>query len=235
MTLLLRQEHHHVEATLGLDLSYFQGDVPQSSWNCLKQNGREFAIIQAQTQSGHVNPYIVNDINRAKAAGIQYVDIYIFPNVNMDPAEQVRNTVNFVKQNGGSFGQIWIDVEGPQYWSSNCNNNVAFISKMVNAGHAAGYPTHIYTSNSQWSPITCGSTAFSHLQLWYAHYDGRASFDDFYAFEVGLDHQSSNIKELLTFVVLPLMKTFIKKEQLIRPETFKLSVMNTNKLWLFLE
>ncbi|EFC38524.1 predicted protein [Naegleria gruberi] len=169
-------------ATLGLDLSYFQGDVSQSSWNCLKQSGREFAIIQAQLSTGRVNPYVANDINRAKAAGIKYVDIYIFPNINEDAAAQVQNTVNFIKSNGATFGQIWLDIEGPQYWTNNCQTNVNFISRMVNAGRATGYPVHIYSSHSQWQPITCGSTAFSNLQLWWAYYDNNASFDNFQSF-----------------------------------------------------
>jgi hypothetical protein len=40
----------------------------------------------------------------------------------------------------------------------------------------------IYTGNSQWSPIMGGSTQFSKLPLWYAHYDNNPSFSDFKAF-----------------------------------------------------
>jgi GH25 family lysozyme M1 (1,4-beta-N-acetylmuramidase) len=40
----------------------------------------------------------------------------------------------------------------------------------------------IYTSNSQWSPITGGSTQLSKYPLWYPHYDNNPSFSDFVPF-----------------------------------------------------
>ena len=184
VAVLLCVNIHTCLAVAGIDLSYFQGDVSQASWNCLKQSGKSFAVIQAQLGSGTINPYVANNIKRAKAAGIDYVDVYIFPDINRDPAEQVQATINFINQNGAGnlFGEIWLDIEGPQYWTSNCNTNIAFLSKMVNAARATGHKVQIYTSASQWNPIMCGSTAFSGMQLWYAHYDSNPSFGDFSPF-----------------------------------------------------
>jgi len=42
--------------------------------------------------------------------------------------------------------------------------------------------TGIYSSNSQWTPIMGGSTAFSKYPLWYAHYDYKDNFSDFSPF-----------------------------------------------------
>ena len=83
---------------------------------------------------------------------------------------------------GVSYGMLWIDVEGTQYWSSSTSNNVNFIQQMVDEGKKKGVSIGIYTSNSQWSPITGGSTAFKSYPLWYPHYDNSASFSDFVPF-----------------------------------------------------
>lgn len=53
---------------------------------------------------------------------------------------------------------------------------------MVNEGKARGISLGIYSSASQWSPIMGGSTKFSSLPLWYAHYDSNPSFSDFSPF-----------------------------------------------------
>ena len=64
-----------VEATRGVDLSYFQGNVSVASMTCLKEQGNEFIIIQATAgSSGRVNPYVVSDIIAARKAGFKYVD-----------------------------------------------------------------------------------------------------------------------------------------------------------------
>ena len=39
---------------------------------------------------------------------------------------------------GTSYGMLWIDVEGTQYWSSSTSNNINFISAMLNEGKARG-------------------------------------------------------------------------------------------------
>jgi hypothetical protein len=62
---------------------------------------------------------------------------------------------------GASVGMLWIDVEGTQYWGSNQASNVDFISRITNRGVARGVSMGIYTSNSQWSPIT-GKSATMH-------------------------------------------------------------------------
>ncbi len=83
---------------------------------------------------------------------------------------------------GATVGMLWLDVEGTQYWSSSTTNNVNFLSSMVTEGKNKGYSLGIYSSASQWNPIMGGSTDFSSLPLWYAHYDGVDSFSDFSAF-----------------------------------------------------
>lgn len=47
---------------------------------------------------------------------------------------------------------------------------------------AQGLAVGIYTSESQWGPITNNSPIGSSYPLWYAHYDGNPSYSDFSPF-----------------------------------------------------
>lgn len=105
-----------VEATRGLDLSVFQGEVSQSSWNCLKNSGYEFAIIHAWQSTGKSNPYVNTDIARARNAGFKYIDIYVFPDFHMgiqSAGNQLKQAVHNVTQ---QYGMVWIDIEAAQLW-----------------------------------------------------------------------------------------------------------------------
>ena len=55
---------------------------------------------------------------------------------------------------------------GPQYWHASRDENIAYIEEAIKAVQAKGVPVAVYTSESQWSPITGGATIASHLPLW---------------------------------------------------------------------
>ena len=183
-TLLLLQAPSGAQATLGLDLSVYQGEVSQASWTCLHQKGYRFAIIQAWLSSGKANPYVSTDIARAKAAGFQYVDIYVFPDFAKGIASagsQIKSAVAAARAGGQNFGMAWIDIEAAQLWGK-CADNLAFLRAMLAAGEQMGLHMGIYSSQYQWQSIMCSSSEFSHYQLWYPHYDYNPSFSDWRAF-----------------------------------------------------
>ena len=60
---------------------------------------------------------------------------------------------------------------------------------MINQANALGIKWGIYTSASQWGPITGNTAEFGAPALWYAHYDGSPSFSDFRPFG-GWSHPS---------------------------------------------
>eukprot|EP00767_Chilomastix_cuspidata_P000722 gnl/Chilomastix_cuspidata/12.p1 GENE.gnl/Chilomastix_cuspidata/12~~gnl/Chilomastix_cuspidata/12.p1 ORF type:complete len:227 (-),score=22.48 gnl/Chilomastix_cuspidata/12:38-688(-) len=169
-------------ATTGFDLSYFQGSVSQSSFECLYNDGYRFGILQAQRSNGKYNSYAKTQYNNAKNAGFKNVDWYIFPDMDKDAYDQVSSTISSLKSDGLLDGNmIWIDIEGEEYFSDSCSANVDFIQDVVDAARSMwdGCGNHncigMYTSNSQWDPIACGSTQFSDMQLWWPRYDGKAS------------------------------------------------------------
>ncbi len=157
------------DLTLGTDVSQL---TSVSSYSCMTQAGYSFTVVRAYESGGAVDPHAVASIANAWAGGQTSVDAYIFPcvascNGSPSPAAQIQATVNNLR--GSDYGMLWLDIEGPQYWYSSASQNVAFIQAMVNECNAQGISCGIYTSNSQWSPITGGSTAFNSLPLWYPH------------------------------------------------------------------
>ena len=176
-------------ATYGFDHSVYQGAVSVSSYQCLKNNGKQFAILQAQQSNGSINQYAYTQYTNAKAAGIQYIDWYIFPTINQSASGQVTNTINYLKNNGLlNTNMIWIDVESSDLFYSSCSSNVNFLHEIFNTarslynGCGNNNCIGMYTSASQWNPICCGDTSFSQYQLWWPRYDGSASSANWSAF-----------------------------------------------------
>lgn len=184
LILVVSSTMHQVHATLGLDLSYFQGEVSQDSWKCLHDKGYQFAIIQAYRSNGVTNPYVATDIARAKAAGFKNVDIYVFPSFAKGIASagtQLKTAVEAARSKGQNFGMVWIDIEESKLWG-NCSSNQAFLRGMLHAGEAMGLHLGIYSSAYQWTGIMCSSTEFSHYPIWYSHYDNKPNFSDWKPF-----------------------------------------------------
>ena len=50
---------------------------------------------------------------------------------------------------GATYGMLWLDVEGTDYWSSNAQSNINFLQEMVDRGNARG--------------VTLGKSIWSHL------------------------------------------------------------------------
>jgi hypothetical protein len=112
---------------------------------------------------------------------MEYVDIYMFPCFSCgNPASQVDqllaylNSYNISNVPSGkgpnTYGTLWFDIEGPQYWGSQ-SANVAFIQGLIAQGRARGISLGVYSSESQWSPITGNANIASDLPIWYPHYE----------------------------------------------------------------
>lgn len=87
-------------------------------------------------------------------------DLYLFPDMHAgDPAGQVRSMLSYLKQYNvthhtpskppNTFGTVWIDIEGPQYWGSQSENR-DFLSGMISELKSNGVAVGIYASESQW-------------------------------------------------------------------------------------
>lgn len=117
-------------------------------------------------------------IRNAHAAGIPYVDGYLFPCAGKSASAQVQGTLNGLSENGARIGTLWLDIEtNPSRgcgWSADKASNCNFIKDMIKAGHAAGRTIGVYSSPYEWSTVAgnCNIRGeFSDVPLWYAHYD----------------------------------------------------------------
>eukprot|EP01027_Heterolobosea_sp_BB2_P015542 GEZU01022227.1.p1 GENE.GEZU01022227.1~~GEZU01022227.1.p1 ORF type:complete len:250 (-),score=65.00 GEZU01022227.1:135-812(-) len=170
-------------ATTGVDVSSWVGP---STFSCMKSQGIDFAIVRGYESVGQVDPNGITTVYNARAAGIPYVDMYFFPCFRCgNPAGQINEFYHALvaKDAIDKIGMLWFDIEGPgTYWGGSCSENINFISTLISTAESLGFKVGIYTSATQWSPIACNNVFASKLPLWYSHYDGVQSFDDFVPF-----------------------------------------------------
>jgi len=166
-------------ATVGVDLSQECTD-----FTCLYNEGFRYAIIRAWMSSGEPDPVGPHTIYNAWAGGMEDVDVYFFPCFSCgDPAGQVQSAVANLQSYSDQYGMMWFDIEGPGvYWGDSQSDNANFFQALIDEANNLGVKFGVYTSASQWIPIMGGYTGGSAYPLWYAHYDGDPSFDDFSAF-----------------------------------------------------
>ncbi|CAL6006159.1 Glycosyl_hydrolase family 25 protein [Hexamita inflata] len=196
--------------TRGFDVSYYQGAVSQDTFNCLYNNGYRFAIIQAQIGSTF-NNNAISDYWRAKQAGIEYVDFYIFPTTAKDARGQVRDTINRLISEGVMAGMVWLDVESIELFFDDWSTNQWYISTMLDemSNILGANRVGVYSNWNQWQSIVGWNwTGASGHQLWYPHYDNWQSFDDFQNLVAGTLHPSSNTKVTKTSAGPPSTETF---------------------------
>ena len=167
-------------SVLGVDVSQL---FSTSTYQCMKTNGYYFAILRGYCSYGGVDAHITSNLQNAKAAGL-VTDIYMFPCRGKSSTSQVDQMMAAISSS--SYGMVWIDVEtnpssgcgwGKDY-TANCNYLAELISRIKQHGKVPG----VYTSSYMWQTImgtqtSCASAATQ--QLWYAHYDGQASFSDY--------------------------------------------------------
>jgi len=161
--------------------------VSQSTWSCLIGQGYVYAIVRCYRSNGQIDSNAVATIKNAWAAGIERVDVYMFPCYSCgDPAGQVTSAVNNLQNNHVNYTAFWLDIEGgTQYWSATKSNNQNFFVGLVNQAKSMHQKIGVYTSSSEWNGIMGNSyTGGSAYPLWYPHYQAPPdpSFNDFVAF-----------------------------------------------------
>lgn len=154
--------------------------VPPDGWRALKTNhSASFGIVRCYQSNGQVDPNAAQSLKNAVAAGLSWVDVYHFPSGNVDPSQQVNDALTALSSAGASFNRYWFDVQDGDLWSSNPTSNAAILRQLIAAAEAKSVRVGIYTSYAVWSKIMANDTSFAAYPLWYAHWDGNASFSDF--------------------------------------------------------
>lgn len=166
---------------MGFDISAFIG--PLDCFEDIAAAGHSFMIIELQSTKVW-NKDLVHNINNARKAGINDIDVYLFPQKDRTGREQVSTALKFLQDNKVEFGTFWLDVEEQKYWFETCDQNIKFLHDMVNAAleYLPRERIGIYTMNYYWKPLMCGSTEFSSFKLWWPQYDNSPSISNFVPF-----------------------------------------------------
>lgn len=77
------------DAITGVDVSAYV-----SQWSCLRSSGFDFAIPRAWCSYGGADPNAVANVNNARAAGFDYVDVYMFPCRGLSASTQVSQMLS---------------------------------------------------------------------------------------------------------------------------------------------
>jgi hypothetical protein len=169
-------------ANIGGDIAT---SVTQSQFECAVNYGWRFVIVRSYHSYGAPDTNAPIALAAAKAAGIQYRDVYHFPCLTVDPIQQVTDNVNAVGQS--NFGTLWFDIEvnpSPGCGWADPMTNCNFLQSMIQAGNSLGLTMGVYSSAYEWNIVmgNCSVGAEANLPLWYAHYDSTQSFNDFSVF-----------------------------------------------------
>ena len=178
LVLLIASTH----SVLGVDVSQL---FSTSTYQCMKNNGYQFAIIRGYCSFGGMDTHAVQSLTNAKNAGL-ITDIYMFPCRGKSATSQVDEMVKNIP--GNLYGMVWVDVEtnpssGCSWSTHDAKSNCDFITEIVNRIKSHGKKVGVYASSYMWQTIlgsrtNCPSVASS-AQLWYAHYDKSPSFSDY--------------------------------------------------------
>jgi len=167
----------------GVDLS---DACSASGFACLINSGYQYSVIRAWRSSGTWDPQCATNIDNAINAGMNPVDVYMFPRPKgasgVSQAQQLWSHLQSTSFNG----TIWFDVEQESpYWSTQ-GANQKFFNDVVNTLQNSGATVGIYTSKSQWTEVMGSSfQGGANLPLWYSHYDNNPSFSDFAKSAIG--------------------------------------------------
>ena len=168
-------------SVLGVDISQL---FSVSTYQCMKNNGVRFAIPRGYCSFGGVDSHVKENLANAKSAGL-ITDIYMFPCRSKDPSTQVSQMMSAIS--GSLYGMVWIDVEtnpspGCSWSGHSGSSNCDYVNQIAAAIKKNGKNVGIYASSYMWQTImgsTGACTSANAHQLWYAHYDGSASFSDY--------------------------------------------------------
>lgn len=171
-----------VNAELGFDLSAFVGNV--DCFEDIVKAGYKFMIIEIQSSKKNFNYEIVHNTLAARKAGINDIDVYLFPDKEKTADQQISYALNYLKSNGVQFNSFWLDIEDEPHWFDTCEENIKFLQDMIDTASKFLKPEQIglYASARYWSPIMCNTTQFSNYKLWWPRYDNQTSFDSYQPF-----------------------------------------------------
>uniref|UniRef100_A0A914PWY0 Lysozyme n=1 Tax=Panagrolaimus davidi TaxID=227884 RepID=A0A914PWY0_9BILA len=161
------------ESAFGIDISVSATVAQLQKF----RSNNTFFIGRIFRSADLADPIGVGNIVKARQAGFDDVDGYIFPcskSCKKSAVTQVTEALDGLEAQNAQVGTIWLDIEVPSSWPSDITANRKFITDMVNTASNRGYNVGIYTGKSHWEGI-CGQwTQYSNYPLWWTRFTGVA-------------------------------------------------------------
>ncbi len=132
-------------------------------WHAVRGAGHTFAVVKATEGSGYTNPYFVEDVRGARAAGL-IVWPYHWVGAG-DGATQGAHAVSVIRQVFGPGDLVWMDYE-----QDGVGHQILDGTRV--AIEAAGFRTGVYTYPDFWSRVgDPGCQMCGDRPLWWADYN----------------------------------------------------------------
>ena len=154
---------------LGIDIASYQHPGGAAiNFTSVAASGQRVVVVKATESTSYLNPYLVGDVNGARAAGM-YATAYHFARPEVSPVAQADWFAQAYNSLGGTLLPPVLDLE---------NNGglapaglVAWVGTfLVRLQADTGRVPMIYTGPAFWNSSMAGSTAFTNYPLWVAHY-----------------------------------------------------------------
>jgi GH25 family lysozyme M1 (1,4-beta-N-acetylmuramidase) len=163
-------------APRGVDVASFQHPKGAAiTWTKVAAAGIQFAAVKATEGAYYQNPYALQDLANAKAAGLSVVAYaFAIPNGNgssASPVVQADYLLVYLAQAAGAPPPIELDIEynpyGAECYGLSKTAMVSWISRFDAEVRAkTGQEPVIYTAPSWWQRCTGGVSNFRQLPLW---------------------------------------------------------------------
>lgn len=133
------------DCVLGVDVSQL---FSTSTYQCMKSNGYQFAIIRGYCSFGGMDTHAVQSLINARNAGL-ITDIYMFPCRGKSATAQVDEMIKSIP--GNLYGMVWVDVEtnpssGCSWSGHDGNSNCQFIADIISRIKSHGKKVGVYAS-----------------------------------------------------------------------------------------
>ena len=176
-------------AAQGVDVASFQEQSGIDWSQVAGSGGKQFAAIKVTEGDYYRNKYALNDLVRAKAAGLATVAYaFAIPNgggSSASPVTQADDAVNFLKSGSAGVSPILLDIEYDPYKSSDGTNNCYGLTQSAmgtwvksftaEVQTKTGRPAIIYTTANWWNTCVGTTVSLGSNPLWIAKYSTTTS------------------------------------------------------------
>ncbi len=143
---------------------------------CLKAHEYNFAIVRGQTNIGLRDPSALSNIEGAKGAGMQFVDVYMNPCVDCPevPEKQMQAFIDNFKSLG--VRKIWVSVQQTEKWKKDKTFNCQYLQALLTEAMRLNQTIGVATNIRDWTRIMNPACELLNpkVDCWWLMHDSKA-------------------------------------------------------------